>query len=141
MVVIISRFHMRYEDYKTIRDIALKYYKDNNMCTVISLAVAAGCGYGKAFHTFRRLGRKTGKGTRFPVQVAAFLEHGLRLEGVRLGAATVCTAEKLLSSTLGMYLVYSTGHVSAVYDGKMYDWAAGGSRKRVNGIFKVIPIN
>lgn len=130
---------MRYDSYETLRNIAVKYYKDHSMCTVIALAVAAGCGYGKAFHTFRRLGRTTRMGTYFDMQQAAFKEHGLSLVRVHIdtGAATVAAAERMLKMTQGTYLVYSTRHVSAVHNGTMYDWAAGGSRKRINAIYKV----
>lgn len=130
---------MRYESYKTVRDIAVKYYRDNNICTVVALAVSAGCGYGKAFHTYRRLGRVTGKGTYFPMQQRAFAEHGLDLVRVPCAAKTVASAEKTLQGTQGTFLVYSSGHVSAVHDGTMYDWAAGGSRKRIKSIYKVVP--
>lgn len=130
---------MRYDSYKTVHDIAVKYYKDTSMCTVVALAVAAGCGYGKAFHTYRRLGRRTGEGTRRAMQVAAFKEHGLTLQLVPVvGAATLLTAERLLKGTQGTFLVYSSCHVSAVHNGTMYDWAAGGSRKRVQGIYRVV---
>jgi hypothetical protein len=132
-------YFMRYESYTKVREIAVKYYKDANMCTVIALAVATGCGYGKAFHTYRRLGRRTGCGTWLPMQKDAFAAHGLMLQRVPAEAATLCTAERLLKHSQGTFLVYSRGHVSAVHNGTMYDWAAGGSRKRVTAIFKIIP--
>lgn len=130
---------MRYSDYAKVRDIAHKYYGDTNCCTVIALAVAAGCGYGKAYHVYRRLGRKTRRGTYMPMQVSALAEMGLEMVKVPAPVSTVNQAEKLLRGTKGIYMVYSTSHVSAVYDGIMHDWASGGSRKRVTGIYKVVP--
>ena len=62
---------MIYKDYATIVQVAKKYYKDDNYCTVVALAVAAGIGYGAAFHTYRRLGRVAKKGTRLEMQKAA----------------------------------------------------------------------
>lgn len=138
MVEILEAICMRYDSYKKVRDIAVKYYRDDNMCTVVALAVAAGCGYGKAFHTYRRLGRVTGKGTYFPMQQSAFGEHGLKLEYVPMAAKTVASAEKALKGTQGTFLIYSSGHVSAVHNGTMYDWAAGGSRKRIKSIYKAV---
>lgn len=131
---------MIYEDYNKLCRIGMKYYKDANFCTVTALAVAAGVGFGKAFHTYKRLGRVTGRGTRLQMQKEAFRALGLKLECLPTEFKTVNQAELGLSATRGTYLVYSTGHVSCVKDGKMYDWAAGGSRKRVQLLFAVLPI-
>jgi hypothetical protein len=128
---------MIYKDYATIVQIAKKYYKDDNYCTVVALAVAAGIGYGAAFHTYRRLGRVTKKGTRLEMQKAAFAEHGLTLVytanvfGKTLKTAAECSRAK------GTYLVYSSAHVSAVVDGTMYDWATT-SRKRVKNVYEIV---
>jgi hypothetical protein len=130
---------MIYTDFKAISHVARTYYKDDGYCTVVSLAVCAGVGYGKAFHVFKRLGRVTGTGTRFPMQVAAFKELGLTLKHIESrGIRTINQAETYLRGTRGKYLVYSTRHVSAVVDGVMYDWASGGSRKRVTGIYQIV---
>jgi hypothetical protein len=130
---------IRYQDYTAIAHVAKTYYKDDNMCTVIALAMAAGIGYGKAFHTYRRLGRKTGKGTLKALQVAAFKEHGLQVletSPYKFGA-TLKTAAK--SGVKGTYLIYSRAHVSAMVDGKMYDWGAT-SCKRIKGVYTVVPV-
>jgi len=132
---------MIYNGFQDIAHVARTYYKDNNCCTVVSLAVCASVGYGKAFHVFKRLGRITGTGTRFPMQVAAFKELGLTLQPIEhRGIRTINQAENYLRGITGNYLVYSTGHVSAVSDGVMHDWASGGSRKRVRGIYKIVAV-
>ena len=52
----------KYQNVKEVYRVADKYYKDNNYCTVVALAIAAGIGFGKAFHTYRKvLLRKTVK--------------------------------------------------------------------------------
>lgn len=130
---------MIYKSFKDISHVARTYYKDDNCCTVVSLAVCAGVGYGKAFHVFKRLGRVTGSGTRFPMQVAAFAELGLTLKPINSrGIRTINQAENYLRCARGKYLVYSTRHVSAVVDGAMHDWASGGSRKRVTDIYEIV---
>ena len=127
---------IRYQDYTAIAHVAKTYYNDDNMCTVIALAMAAGIGYGKAFHTYKRLGRVTRKGTLKALQVAAFKEHGLQVLEIspyKFGA-TLKTAAK--SGIRGTYLIYSRAHVSAMVDGKMYDWGAT-SCKRVKAVYTV----
>jgi len=129
---------IRYQDFTAIYRVAKTYYNDDNCCTVISLAIAAGIGYGAAFHTFARAGRVTKKGTVKSVQDKAFAEHGLKLERIanNLGA-TLKTAAK--SGVKGTYLIYSRAHVSAMVDGKMYDWGAT-SCKRIKGVYTVVPV-
>ena len=43
------------------------------------------------------------------------------------------------SNVKGTYLIYSRAHVSAMVDGKMYDWGAT-SCKRVKGVYTVVPV-
>ena len=69
----------KYQDVKEIYRVADKYYKDNNYCTVVALAIAAGIGFGKAFHTYRKLGRRRGYGTQRHTQAAALEKFGLKL--------------------------------------------------------------
>jgi hypothetical protein len=109
------------------------------MCSVIALAMAANIGYGAAFHTYRRLGRKTGKGTLKSLQVAAFAEHGLQLLEIspyKFGKTLKSAAN---SGVQGTYLVYSSAHVSAMVDGRMYDWGAT-TCKRVKAVYEVVPV-
>lgn len=128
---------MLYKDHATMALIAKKYYKDADFCTVIALAVAAGIGYGAAFHTYKRLGRKTGQGTYLTMQKAAFAEHGLKLlPAENVFGKTLKTAAEC-NRTKGTYLVYSSAHVSAMVDGKMYDWATT-SRKRVKNVYEIV---
>ena len=128
---------IRYQDYTAIAHVAKTYYKDGEMCTVIALAMTAGIGYGAAFHTYKRLGRKTGQGTLFNMQKAAFAEHGLTLvQTVNVFGKTLKTAAEC-SRAKGSYLLYSYAHVSAVVDGTMYDWATA-SRKRVTHVYEIV---
>lgn len=136
-------------DYETIMKIGRQYYNDTNFCTVVALAVTARIGFGKAFHTYRRLGRRTRSGTRQPMQHEAFKQHGLGLTPDPIAANTLGATLRTVANNAyrlkGTYLVYSRAHVSAIVDGKMIDWAAPseqkkGSLKRVLQVFKVEPI-
>lgn len=130
---------IRYQDFTAIYRVAKTYYNDDNCCTVISLAIAAGIGYGAAFHTFARAGRVTKKGTVKSVQDKAFAEHGLKLvPTVNVFGKTLKTAAGCYRSK-GTYLIYSRAHVSAMVDGKMYDWGAT-TCKRVKAVFQVVPV-
>ena len=71
-----------YKDAPKIYDVAQKYYNDRGYCSVVALAIAAGIGYGKAFHTYRRLGRRRGTGTNRCMQEHALALFGLELEAI-----------------------------------------------------------
>jgi|TARA_R110000737_G_scaffold232205_2_gene245641 hypothetical protein len=117
---------MKYKNYDDIKKCA-QYYNDNGYCGVISLAMAAGIGYGKAFHRLKAHGRKTGKGT-------PGIAMQLALKDFNLGATlcekygrafkTLSAVRKNLNKLQGVYFIHSTTHVGCVRDGVYYDWAA-----------------
>lgn len=129
--------------YKELKQAAKHYKGETNYCSVIALAVAAGCKFGKARAALARQGRVTGRGTYRDQQIAAAAELGFRLVYEHeLGQAckTLKTCTKYLPRK-GTYWVYSRGHVTAVRDGVMHDWAAEtGSQKRVLDVYRVTKI-
>tara|TARA_R110000824_G_scaffold95812_1_gene230092 strand:- start:89 stop:499 length:411 start_codon:yes stop_codon:yes gene_type:complete len=131
-----------YKDVQDICDVAKKYYKDRGMCSVIALAIAAGVGYGKAFHIYRRLGRRLGTGTYRDTQGKALALLGLKLEQVNnaYGCKTTKAVGKIAHRLQGTHWVYCTHHVGCIKDGHYYDWAGSRNMRNVL-IYKVVPIN
>tara|TARA_R100001244_G_scaffold94367_1_gene70851 strand:+ start:124 stop:531 length:408 start_codon:yes stop_codon:yes gene_type:complete len=131
-----------YKDASKIYHVAESYYNDRGYCSVVALAIAAGIGYGKAFHTFRRLGRRLGTGTHRPTQQLALAEFGLKLEAIpgAYGCRTTKAVGRIAHRLQGTFWVYCTGHVACIKDGQYYDWAATRNKRNV-GIYKVVPIN
>ena len=117
---------MKYKNYDDIQKCA-KYYKDNNYCGVVSLAAAAGIGYGKAFHRLKKYGRVTGKGTPGRAMKRALKDFNLGAtlcEKYGRAFKTLSTVRKNLNKLQGTYLIHSTTHVGCVKDGVYYGWAA-----------------
>jgi len=131
-----------YKDAKHIYHVAEKYYNDDNYCTVVALAIAAGVGFGKAFHTYRKLGRRRGRGTRTPMQEQALAQFGLKLKKVdgNYGCKTTKAVGKMAHLLDGTFWVFCTGHVGCIKDGHYFDWANKRNMRNV-AIFKVVPIH
>ena len=117
-------------------------YGERNDCTVIATAVVTGCGYKTAHSLLRGFGRRRRSGFRYYDNLDRILARfGLRAneetkEWRRRGARTMITFERL--SSRGTFLVFTGGHVSAVVDGKVHDWAKG-RKKRVQAVYRVAP--
>jgi len=133
---------MKYKDHAEIIRIAERYYNDNGFCTVIALAIAADIGFGKAFHTYRKLGRRRGTGTYRPMQEQALAKFGLKLEPVpnNFGCKTTKAVGQIASGLKGTFWVYCTGHVGCIKDGHYYDWASKHNKRNLI-ISEVVPIN
>jgi hypothetical protein len=127
-----------YQSYDEMRRIAIKYYNDNNFCTVIALAVCCNVGIGKAYHAMKRAGRKDRKGAVYHVTYSALHALGYRekvvhnIYGVQVRSITKHLPNK------GMFMVHVKGHVLAVRDGVILDWTEGRRHKvlMVNEIVK-----
>ena len=121
--------------YDELYETGVKYYGDDNNCSVVSLAVACKVSYGKAFNVYKKLGRKTGKGTYKEIQMQAFRELGYKLERVHCKAKTVKTLPNHLPKQ-GQFIAYVRGHVLAIDDGIVKDWTDG-CRHRIKEVFRV----
>ena len=132
----------KYQNVREIYRVADKYYKDNNYCTVVALAIAAGIGFGKAFHTYRKLGRRRGYGTPRTMQKNALAKFGLKLEPVydNFGCKTTKGVGKIASKLEGTFWVHCTRHVGCIKDGHYYDWADKRNKRNIV-ISRVVPLN
>ena len=127
--------------YEALSLVARKHYpKENNYCAVIAVAIAADVSYGKARSYLFKEGRKDGKGTP-PLWTYNALEKLGYAKAEYSGRypKTLATAARVLPKR-GTFLIHTRGHISAVQDGVLQDWAAStGSRKRVLDIIEVKP--
>ncbi len=125
--------------YEALSLVARKHYpQENNYCAVIAVAVAADVSYGKARSYLFKEGRKDGKGTQ-PVWTYRALEKLGYTTAEYSGKypKTLATAARVLPKR-GTFLIHTRGHISAVKDGVLQDWAAStGSRKRVLDICEI----
>lgn len=128
------------ETYGTLKQAAGHYSGEKGFCSVVAVAVAAGCKFGKARAAMSRAGRKSGRGATIYEIHRAVEEFGLLAICTPEHAAacrTLATATRCLPST-GTFFLYTRGHVSCVRDGVLEDWAAErGSRKRITAVFRI----
>lgn len=124
-----------YETYEKIKHVGLTYYKDRGFCAVVAVAVSCGVGYGKAYHTLRRLGRVHGQGTYRHQTLGALEELGRKVTPIKgLAGKQVRTLPRVLGK--GMFLVFVNRHVLCVRDGDVVDWTAGRAH-RVREVWQI----
>jgi hypothetical protein len=133
----------KYKNYDSIRK-CVKHYNDNNYCGVIALVVAAGIGYGKAFHRLKKYGRITGRGTQGFAMRRALKDFNLGAslcEKYGRAFKTLSQVRKNCRRLKGVYFVLSTTHVGCIKDGVYYDWAAKPNTKNQRNVkvFKITP--
>ena len=129
--------------YEQAAKIAETYYKDNNYCAPLSIAMVCNVGYGKAFHTLRRLGRRVGAGTSTQdILKAVGLLQGRTID---VGDVDICYKEFGKRLTVnqaprympkGRYLLFVNRHVLSMVDGEVLDWTQG-RRHQVKYFLKV----
>ena len=125
--------------YEALSLVARKHYpKENNYCAVIAVAIAADVSYGKARSYLFKEGRKDGKGTPPVWTYRALAKLGYTTsEYSGKYPKTLATAARVLPKR-GTFLIHTRGHISAVKEGVLQDWAAStGSRKRVLDICEI----
>ena len=126
-------------DFNKLKHVALKYYNDNNCCSVIAVAVAAKIGFGKAYNAMKREGRKDRKGAYFVQYEAALNKLGYKVEQRQLYIGKTLASAKRLCPKKGTFLINTRRHVTCIRDGVMVDWAAdNNSRKRIVAVHEVI---
>jgi hypothetical protein len=126
-------------DFKKLVHVAFKYYKENNCCTVIAVAVAANIGFGKAYHAMKREGRQDRRGAYFAQYESALNKLGYRVEPSEVYMGKTLVSAKRICPKRGTFLIRSAGHVTCIRDGVMVDWAEDrNSRKRVKVVYEVI---
>lgn len=153
------------ETYSEMRNnTARNQLNETNDCGVIATAIVTNRSYKDAWMALQRNGRKPRSGSPFfainvavtqlngkiegdlyrgPVTNRGVKFYGYQNQTVGIynyirkpdgGQYTTKTIGKVLPK--GRYLVYSSGHVSALIDGEIHDWA-NGRAKRVNFVTKV----
>lgn len=121
-----------------------RHYNDTNFCTVIALAVACDLPFGKAYHTFKRIGRKDRRGTYVSDQKKALSKFNKKMVKDKDKTAmfqdkTVNQLLKDIANWKGRYWVYIRGHVIAIRDGVCEDWTAmeRACRRKVIDVYKI----
>jgi hypothetical protein len=128
------------ETYAALKQAAGHYAGERGFCSVVAIATAAGCKFGKARAAMARAGRKTGRGATVAEINTAAAEFGLNVTynpALTATLTTLTTATRKLPRR-GIFFVYTSGHISCVRDGLLNDWAAEkNSRKRVTAVAEV----
>jgi hypothetical protein len=128
---------MNYPKYEDLRRTAVRHYNDNNFCTVVAVASVTGMSFGKARIKMQKAGRPHRKGAYNYQYYEVIKRRGYRLERIiGFEGHHVRTMGKKLKGK-GNFLVQVQGHVLAVMDGVINDWAVNSCR-RVKTVYKVI---
>lgn len=134
---------MNYPKYEDLKRTAVRHYNDNNFCTVVAVASVTGMSFGKARIKMEKAGREHRKGAYDFQYHEVIQRRGYRLEKViddnhddaYKGHHAKTMGKKLKGK--GNFLVQVRGHVLAVMDGVINDWAVD-SCCRVLTVYKVI---
>jgi len=110
-------------------------------CTVRAVAIATGEGYDMAHYAVEEHGRERGRGASISAMQSACADMGYTMVRVdrrayQDRAKTALTASRL--GWKGAFILSFSGHVAAMVDARVYDWAAG-SRKRIQNIYRIEP--
>jgi hypothetical protein len=121
-----------------------RYYNDTNFCTVIALAVDCDLPFGKAYHTYKRLGREHRHGTYRETQNRALSNFKRKAvfdtdKTAMFRDRTVNQLLKHIANWKGRYWVYIRGHVIAIRDGVCEDWTAleRACRRKVIDVYQI----
>lgn len=123
-------YNLRNDTYEELVRTARVHYQDEGMCTVIAVAKACRCSYGKAASKMLAEGRQRRKGGTKQMYINAIhkitgvfaIDRRDLLEGYT-GLTTIGQAEVGLPPT-GTYLLRVRGHVACYSEGVLYDWTA-----------------
>lgn len=121
-----------------------RYYNDTNFCTVIALAVACDLPFGKAYHTFKRVGRQHRRGTLRRQAWNALAEFGrdMDIDDQKQADWEGRTVNQMLKDCKhwkGRYFVYVNCHVLAIRDGICEDWTALEKccKRKIQAVYKI----
>jgi hypothetical protein len=121
---------------------------EENDCAVLAVSIATGVPYKEVHAKFLSLGRKPRRATPRSITYKVLAFYGFSLERVLVHQKLMEYAPGRVRMTMnhfswfkshfkGMHMVFSNGHVAAMSDGVLHDWAIG-RKIRVNGLFKVV---
>jgi len=115
------------------------WHGEHRDCTVKAMALTTGCSYLTALAALKAAGRRKRCGFDLDklVQAIRKLGWGVAEQSRPAKAKTLKTVGAELPH--GCYIVATYGHVAALINGHVVDWAAD-TRKRVQVIYKIYPI-
>jgi hypothetical protein len=123
-------------DFEKLKTVGQKYYSDTNFCGVVAIAAAGQVAFGKARAIAKRLGRKHRKGTNIMIIKEALAELGCDIEEIPIIGKTLGTACRNAPKN-GVFLIWTTRHITCVDSGQIIDWATTTRRHRVYKCFRV----
>jgi hypothetical protein len=110
-------------DYDKLKQAARHYAGETGYCSVIALAIASGCKFGKARAIMARQGRANGRGVYLPQIEDALKEAGMQVRSKFSVRGQLKKVNTRLPST-GTFYVFTHGHITCVKDGVIEDWSA-----------------
>ena len=120
-----------------LNKLPIRNFEDED-CAVDSCAILTSLPYSVIHQRFKKHGREDGEATDWSVLEAVFKELGYPLENpVRFDPPV--TVNRLIKDKLlpeGRFLVYITGHVFPMIDGRTDDWSAS-SKYRVKEAYPI----
>lgn len=123
-------------DWKTLKQCSLSMSEDKD-CSVRAVTAISGLPYPYIHKVFLKQGRETRKPT--PTYILIYVLNALAIttEQITVKAKTIRTFEREVSHLKERFLVWTSGHVLAVINGKACDWSSG----RLNRILRVEKVN
>jgi hypothetical protein len=121
-------------DYAELKQSTRHYKGEGGYCSVIALAIAAGCKFGKARGIMSRHGRANGDGSYLPHIEAALEETPLRIVRKFNLSSRLNTVHNKLPTT-GIFYIITKGHITCIRDGVNHDWSAD---KRLRGSGRLV---
>ncbi len=126
--------------YDSLKQAASHYKGETNYCSVIALAITMGCKFGKARSLMaKQINRKTGQGTHKHLAHTIYTRLGKTLTELPMGRGFMIANSTSRLPRHGTFLIYSSGHVTALKDGVLHDWCTDprARGKRMKQVFQV----
>lgn len=105
---------------------------ENNDCMVRALANALDKPYYEIHSALAKMGRRRGRGTKWPVCVKAMLAYGVGIASPR--GRRITHARFIATHPKGKFIAISRSHAWAIKDGVVFDSWRPGPRKQIRCI-------
>ena len=126
---------MTTEAYRLCRTISTEKFCETNDCSVIALSIGCGISYEKAHKIMGECGRARRAGVTGQQVLQGVLKTGQNYSLIREPHKRHCRKSAYTLKTIGKafprgrYLAIVKGHIVAIVDGIVHDWAADSSRR------------
>jgi hypothetical protein len=121
------------QTFENVHEVMTGAYKENNFCTVVSLAVAFNWSAGKAHRHMAKYGRKYRRGPEWDQYTKALLDAA-ESEGKTVVFSrdwNGVTLNKFVKAhPKGTWFICVKGHITVLIDGKLHDWTEDTAGKR-----------